>query len=179
MPLGFSFAPGSDLPMNGERDGAGSGPSRLTPQQAVKILSLRVPEHAPSNAPISNALMNSPGGSAAGANGWQSLIQQLLQSFRPDAAGQPTASPGINAGPTQMPQFPAMLGPRQTPAAPAPISGAPPPPRVRPGDAGPQAPALPLPTAQPAMPTPPESEAPLSEMQREMMRLGMPQGFTF
>jgi hypothetical protein len=107
MPIGFSYAPGSDIPYNGE-GGGGQSPSRLSPQQAVKILSLRVPESLPSNAPVARSLLTSPGGSAAGASGLQSMIQQLIQGFRPMQGG------GLPSSPMQMPPMQApMTGPNQ------------------------------------------------------------------
>src|SRR3990167_9372355 len=93
MPFGKSFAPGADIPMNGQGGPNGSRPRGLSPQQAVKILSLRVPESLPSNAPVNRSLLTSPGGAAPVAGGLQSLIQQLIQSFKP-AAGAPGGAPG-------------------------------------------------------------------------------------
>lgn len=105
MALGFSFAPGSDIQMNGQNGGGTASPSRLTPQQAVKILSLRVPESLPGNAPVARQLLTAPGGSAAGASGLQSLIQQLIQSFRPQPQqGGQLPSQSMPFTPTQAPQ---------------------------------------------------------------------------
>lgn len=105
--IGYSYAPGADIPMNGE--GQGRAPSRLSPQQAVKILSLRVPSALPSNAPVARQLLTSPGGSAAGASGLQSMIQQLIQGFRPMGGGSPLPS---RPGPVPPMQAP-MTGPNQ------------------------------------------------------------------
>lgn len=116
MPIGFSYAPGADIPMNGESNGR--APSRLSPQQAVKLISLRVPPALPSNAPVARQLLTSPGGSAAGASGLQSMIQQLMQGYRPAQGlpGAPMQSP--LAGP--LPSRPGPLPPMQTPTQPAP-----------------------------------------------------------
>lgn len=105
--IGYSYAPGSDIPFNGER--GGQAPSRLSPQQAVKILSLRVPEALPSNAPVARQLLTSPGGSAAGASGLQSMIQQLIQGFQPGGGMAPLPSRQMPFPPTQAP----MTGPNQ------------------------------------------------------------------
>ena len=109
MPLGKTFAPGSDLQMQGSGQNGSGGPRGLSPQQAVKILSLRVPEALPSNAPVNRSLLTSPGGRAAGASGLGSMIQQLIQSFLPGggAPGVPTLPQG---GPS-MGGAPAMSGP--------------------------------------------------------------------
>jgi hypothetical protein len=125
--IGYSYAPGSDIQMNGQ-NGNGSAPSRLSPQQAVKVLSLRVPQTLPSNAPVNRQLLTSPGGAAAGASGLQSMIQQLMQAFKPQAspqqalAGQPP--------PLQAPAQQAMPTPHMLPTPPdggptAPAGGAP------------------------------------------------------
>lgn len=88
MSPGIGYAKGltNDIPMQGQ----GASPSRLSPQQAIKILSLRVPETLPSNAPVSRSLLTSPGGAAPGAQGLNSLIAQLVQAFKPS---QEMASP--------------------------------------------------------------------------------------
>lgn len=91
-------------------EGGQSGVSRLTPQQAIRILSLRVPESQPANAPINRSLLMSPGGQAAGASGLQSMIQQLIQAFKPPmdtpAPVLPSmpSQPGRQEVPGQMPQ---------------------------------------------------------------------------
>lgn len=107
--IGYPKGLTPDIPVNGQN---GQRPT-LTPQQAVRILSLRVPERVPFNAPINAALLNSPGGSAPGAGGLQSMIQQLIQAIKPALdvpapvltrtgvpeeqrpSGLPTASPGL------------------------------------------------------------------------------------
>ena len=103
MALGKTFAPGSDLQMQGSGQNGVGGPRGLSPQQAVKILSLRVPEALPSNAPAHRSLLTSPGSRAAGAGGLQSLIQQLIQSFKPGAGVSPMPSQSIPFPPMQAP----------------------------------------------------------------------------
>lgn len=109
MPLGFSFQPGADSGPGGMQDhmvGPASGGSN--PQQAVKVLSLRVPKTLPSNAPVSTALLNGQGSAAPGAQGLTSLVQALMQVFQPHAPqGAPgMPSPGGPQAPTSAPQFP-------------------------------------------------------------------------
>lgn len=143
MPLGFSFAPGSDIQMRGDAQGNGA-PTTLSPQQAVKILSLRVPERVPSNAPINASLLNAPGGAAAGAGGLQSLIQQLIQSFKPGGVGPWGPALPATGGPMHMPQ--GLSG--QTPALPGGPMVAPKMPRFIPSDQG-------SPEVAPPLPAPP------------------------
>lgn len=159
MAIGYSKDPFTDIQMTGGQNGQSAGPSRLTPQQAVKILSLRVPRHMPASAPINSMLLNAPGGSAPGASGLQSMIQQLMQLFQPQRtpAGAPPVSAidgGLRLGETRGPDFGQVIAPPlfaeparsapsggvsaqgdvpQTPAAPA-TGSAPPPPRFTPAD---------------------------------------------
>ena len=116
MAIGQSFAPGADMQMD-PRNGGRSGGSRLSPQQAVKILSLRVPETLPSNAPVNRALLTAPGGRAAGASGLNSMIQQLMQLYKPMAG---TAGPMPSGAPMQGPQGqgPSAAPPLTAPSAP-------------------------------------------------------------
>lgn len=70
------------------QSGAGGGkPSGLrgaSPQAAVKILSLRVPERVSQGAIAPLPLINGKGGSAAaGAQGLDSMVAALMQAFRP------------------------------------------------------------------------------------------------
>lgn len=97
MPLGLSYAPGADIPFNGSNGQQGGAPSRLSPQQAVRILSLRVPERLPSNAPVARQLLTSPGGSAAGApSSLQAMLQQLMRPQQ--TGGSPMVGPQHSAG---------------------------------------------------------------------------------
>jgi hypothetical protein len=109
MALGFSFAPGADQQQMQDQPVA-QGAAGGSPQQAVKVLSLRVPKTLPSNAPVSRSLLTGPGSSAPGAGGLDSLVQALLQAFKPAAPSgapeqpmpQPMQAPGQTA-----PTFPA------------------------------------------------------------------------
>jgi hypothetical protein len=92
MALGYSFQPGSeDVPLAEQGQG---GPKGLSPQQAVKILSLRVPDRASPSAIAPLALLKSPGGAAAGAaaaNPLQDLIKSLMALFEQQGPQQPPA----------------------------------------------------------------------------------------
>jgi hypothetical protein len=106
--LGVSYQPGAG---NGTGpDGAPSGARRLSPQESVKILSLRVPERANPTAPINRSLLTSPGSAAPGASALNSLIAQLQQAFqaRPPIANAPMVpapmpSPRPSPGRTEVP----------------------------------------------------------------------------
>lgn len=104
MALGFSFQPGQDQPQGGGPldQRLGGGPS-ATPQDAVKILSLRVPRTLPSNAPVNRALLAGPGGiaqggAAPGAGGLNSLIAALTQLFQGSSRQLPNEL-RVNQGP--------------------------------------------------------------------------------
>lgn len=115
MPLGFSFQPGQDQG-NGLQDQPVRPPGQggSSPQEAVKILNLRVPKTLPSNAPVNRALLGGPGGamngsSAPGAQGLTSLVQALQQAFRAQAPmGSPMQPmlPGAPQAPQTAPTFP-------------------------------------------------------------------------
>ena len=103
-----------DQPVGGRSVGqAGS-----SPQEAVKILSLRVPKTLPSNAPVSRALLTSPGSAAPGAGGLDSLVQALMRAFKPQtptgAPEQPQMPQGPQPSRQTMPTFPTQ-GPAPTP----------------------------------------------------------------
>jgi hypothetical protein len=117
MPMGFSFQPGADVSMaGGQGQGGRSVPA---PTSAVKVLSFRMPKHAPQGAIAPSALLN-----ASGAGGVQSgglspqLLQMLLSAF--------SAPQGQQGGPFG--GGPAQLSPSSSPSF-----G---PPRVTPGDTG-------------------------------------------
>lgn len=101
--IGYRFQPGiQDTQLNGD-DGAGRA-SGLSPQQAVEIRSLRIPDRPSPTAIAPLALLNSPGGGAAGAQGLDSLIAALMQVFQPQAAqAGPQAPPLPTAQPTAPP----------------------------------------------------------------------------
>lgn len=152
--IGYSFDPAQPFNGNGGANGGnGGGRSRLSPQQAVRILSLRVPESLPSNAPVNRALLTSPGGSAAGASGLNSMIQQLIEAFKPTQAapqGVPALPPVDLTRPAS--GSPAPQGPVSTVPGP---SGQP-----RPTPTPVPQPNVPPPT--PAAPPPPSAGTPPS-----------------
>lgn len=125
-PIGFSFAPGADA-AQGMRDqsvsGGGSvGQRASSPQQAVRILSLRVPAALPSNAPVSRSLLTNPGSAAPGGSALTSMVRALMEAFKPQ---QPMPAPMVPTGAS--PSAPSMPGaPRPTfPGAGAPQPTAP------------------------------------------------------
>lgn len=115
MPMGFSFQPGADVSMTG---GQGQGGRSVpAPTSAVKVLSFRMPKHAPQGAIAPSALLN-----ASGAGGVQSgglspqLLQMLLSAFSaPQGQGGP-----FGGAQASSPSASASFGP----------------PRVTPGDTG-------------------------------------------
>lgn len=159
--IGYSFSPtGQDIPV----DDGNSRFQGMSPQQAVKMISLRVPHAAPPNAPINNTLMNSAGGSGAPGGGLGAVLQQLMKMFQPGldpgagTPGGPVAVPpqdvvtrpggvGNRTIPGQMGEWGPGLPSWQPPPQP------PPPPRIRPGgdDELPEPPPL----ADPGAPQPP------------------------
>lgn len=81
-PFGFS----RDIPLAGESGGpTGGGPSTpkgLSPQEAVKLISLRVPERSSAGALAPLPLLTSRGSQQAGAGGLDTLIAALMQAFK-------------------------------------------------------------------------------------------------
>jgi len=71
-PLGISFSPfGQDQNASGP-----GGPRGASPQEAVRILSLRTPRTVGAASPIPSPLMNAPGGASFGPAG--ANLEQLL-----------------------------------------------------------------------------------------------------
>lgn len=133
MPPGIGYS--RDIPLAGESGGAGpQGQGRvggLSPQEAVRILSLRIPERPAQNAIAPLPLLLSPGGEAAGAQGLDALLQGLAAAFPqmpqpqqggpnvsgvPQLPARPSAGGGLGRGPS--PQLPTFK-PSPTPAQPA------------------------------------------------------------
>ncbi len=99
--VGYSFDPsagGQGHPGQGEDP---SGFSRMSPQQAVKLLSLRIPERAPGQGGIApQALLTSPGSAAAsaapmggsqGAGSMSQVIASLMKMYAPGyQSGEPS-----------------------------------------------------------------------------------------
>jgi hypothetical protein len=86
--IGYSFQPGGqDI----QTDATGSASGRgLSPQEAVKILSLRIPERPSPTAIAPMPLLTSQGG--AGVPGLDSLVAALMQSFQGTGADAPGES---------------------------------------------------------------------------------------
>lgn len=92
--FGLSYQPGAENAPGREGQGRNGGAKRTSPQEAVKLLKLRVPERANPTAPISRALMTSPGGAAPGASALMQMVQQLRQGVQPSAPmGSPMVPP--------------------------------------------------------------------------------------
>jgi len=144
MPPGIGY--GRDIPLAGEQSGAtpqgGTNVGGMSPQEAVKILSLRVPERPSASAIAPLPLLQSQGGMAPGAGGLDSMIAALMQAF-----------PQLGRGPApQTPTFGGPGTPSQRPGAreskpagrvevpPMQPPAAPPPPRVTPGEGAAPAP---------------------------------------
>lgn len=83
--IGYSFNPsGAPQDIQTQQGSPGGG---LSPQQAVKILSLRVPDHQSQGAIAPMPLLQSKGSAAPGAGGLDTLIAALMKAFQ----GQATA----------------------------------------------------------------------------------------
>ena len=165
--FGVSFLPGGDANYSRE-----SGASPAPMQEAIKVLSLRVPRVVGASPLAPLALLQSQGGGGLPAG----ILEALLRRLMPPSAGTPAATPPV---PTTTPASPMMapagVGPAVT-AAPAgvgpTVSGAPSAvtpaaatPPVLPGltssgpppvkvTAGVQEPLETLPSAPPAAPAP-------------------------
>lgn len=74
MPIGTSYQPGAQQtgPMSGT-------PRPITPQEAVRMLSLRLPK-TPQNSPVPSQLLTSQGG--GGTSSLTQLLQALMQAAR-------------------------------------------------------------------------------------------------
>lgn len=117
--IGYRFQIGANGNREDENGGQGRG---ISPQEAVKILSLRVPERPSPTAVVPLELLNSPGGAAAGAQGLDSMIAALIQAFRPPFVGG-GASGSAGGGAPAAPVLPPLPGlPPMTPGAPGPVA---------------------------------------------------------
>ena len=92
--IGYNFQFGAERPRT--QPGGGGGVSGLSPQEAVKFLSLRLPDRQSPTAIASQALLRAPG--AAGLSGHgdanlQAVIQGLMQLF--SGGGHSTPTPRV------------------------------------------------------------------------------------
>lgn len=119
MPMGFSFQPGADVSMQGQNGSMGRmGRSLPEPASAVKVLSFRMPKHAPPSAIAPAALLNAAGGGGLQSGGLTpQLLSMLLSAFSAPQQGGPF---GGSAPAPASPSFAPTFGP----------------PRVTPGDEG-------------------------------------------
>lgn len=124
--IGFSYAPGSNSRLDMQQGQQGA--RGISPQQAVKILSLRVPERPSPTAIAPMALLQSQGGMAPGAGGLQSMIAALIQAFKPQ---MDSGNGGFSGGTFQ---------PGDVSSERPPVPGFPRAPRVIPSEAGETAP---------------------------------------
>ena len=98
-PLGISFSPFSQTPNQRSGGGPGGSGAAPTPQDAIRILSLRTPRTVGAASPIPGPLLNAPGGAAFGGSGLN--LEQLLQLLfgrrvpgAPGAMGPSMQAPG-------------------------------------------------------------------------------------
>lgn len=127
-------------PGGGGTSGAPSGVRGASPQQAVKIYSLRVPERVSQGAIAPVPLLTSKGSAAPGAQGLDSMVAALMQAFKsqgslagPSPATATIAPSGYDAdgsgsGPGDVWSVPRDPGSPRRPVQP--IDDAPPAPRV-------------------------------------------------
>lgn len=126
MPPGIGYS--RDIPLAGEGGANGQQTKKLgglSPQEAVKILSLRIPDQpsATSIAPL--PLLQSPGGTSLGGPGLDRMMQGLMAAFPPTL---PTIPGGGRLGRGDVPKLPTFQPPipEANPMVP-PFSGALPP----------------------------------------------------
>ena len=127
--IGLSFAP------TGQRD-AQNGPDASPLQQAIKILSLRVPQNAGAGGIAPTALLTGPGAAGLGGlGGGMDLLAFLRRLLQPGAPRQPGGMGGV----------PGMGSAPGVPPPSVPL------PNITPGDTGPRLPGPGTPTF-PGMP---------------------------
>lgn len=104
MPPGIGYS--RDIPLSGDAAGPqGQGkPGGLSPQEAVQILSLRIPEQPAASAVAPLPLLMSPGMAGAGP-GLESMLRSLIAAF-PASAPQVPAPNGSGLGRGPNPQVP-------------------------------------------------------------------------
>lgn len=84
MPIGTSYQPTAPMPGTQARP-------QLSPQEAVKMLSLRLPK-SPQNLPVPAQLLNAQGG--GGAGNLTALLQALMRAARGGTPGTREEVPG-------------------------------------------------------------------------------------
>lgn len=95
--IGQSFAPlGNDDPR--QQPGAVGGPGGSPVQEAIKLLSLRMPRTLGASAPAPQGLLNSHGMAGMGGNPLTALIMQMLQQGGMGAQGAAGAAPAPKVG---------------------------------------------------------------------------------
>jgi hypothetical protein len=119
-PIGINFIPSQDQAAMGPRQGQLEG----VPEQAFKVLSLRLPRVQGARAMSPYGLMNSPGSAALGGNPLAAVFEALLRTMSGPQSGSPYAPP-------RMPRDIYQPGPGGVSSP-----SAPPLPRVNPGDIG-------------------------------------------
>lgn len=91
MPIGgYSYQPQGAA--SGQQVNAGQA-ATISPQEAVRILSLRLPKRLP-NAPVPHSLL--AGGGGGGVGDLNAVIQRLMQAF--GQSGGATGGPGAQTG---------------------------------------------------------------------------------
>jgi hypothetical protein len=98
--IGYSFAPGADQQLPGGQNGQGR--QGMSPQDAVKLLSLRIPERPAPSGIAPQALLQGQGAAGmAGGGGLQAIIRALMSMQGGGAGGahggvpSPRVIPGI------------------------------------------------------------------------------------
>jgi hypothetical protein len=139
MPLGQSFAPlGNDDPL---RESQAPGGAISPVQEAIKLLSLRLPRYVGQGSPIPQGLLSSPGmaglqGGMPGMAGQQGnpiaeMLMRMIsggfggsgsQMTQPFGAPPPKVVPGVNEGEPA----PGSFSPGSAPLPPAPAPAPPP-----------------------------------------------------
>ena len=108
--IGYAFDPSAGQQGRAGSDATGGGFSRMSPQQAVKLLSLRIPERSPGmgRGIAPQMLLQSPGSAATGAGGadpMQAVIQGLMRVMVPGLqSGEAPMGGGQGQGAPGQPQ---------------------------------------------------------------------------
>lgn len=107
---GVSFQPGSLEDPSQRRTGTGNG-SQQGVQEAIRVLSLRLPKVMGSQAPVAAPLLTAPG--SGGAPHVDSIVQQVLQRYLPNDQSPAPSAPmvGPSMAPSYTPAAPTLPGP--------------------------------------------------------------------